>query len=129
MQLWLSRGSEVSVREQLVTQVRLGILSDDLAPGQRLPSVRELARRFRLHSNTISAGYRQLERENWVKSRRGSGVYVCDRKPDLPTSSAFALDRLIARLVQSARALGVPIATVRSGLRQWLELQRPTISC
>jgi len=32
--------SEVSIREQLVTQVVLGILGDDLAPGQRLPSTR-----------------------------------------------------------------------------------------
>ena len=37
MQLWFARGSEVSIREQLVTQVVLGILGDDLAPGQRLP--------------------------------------------------------------------------------------------
>ena len=62
MQFWFARGSEVSIREQLVTQVVLGILSDDLAPGQRLPSTRELARRFHLHPNTISAGYRELER-------------------------------------------------------------------
>ena len=40
MQLWFARGSEVTIREQLVTQVILGILSDDLAPGQRLPSTR-----------------------------------------------------------------------------------------
>jgi hypothetical protein len=36
MQFWFARGSEVSIREQLVTKVVLGILSDDLAPGQRL---------------------------------------------------------------------------------------------
>src|SRR5712664_1454509 len=76
MQLWFARGSEVTIREQLVTQVILGILSDDLAPGQRLPSTRELARRFKLHPNTASAGYRQLERERWLESRRGSGVFV-----------------------------------------------------
>ena len=80
MQLWFARGSEVTIREQLVTQVILGILSDDLAPGQRLPSTRELARRFRLHPNTVSAGYRQLERERWVEFRHGSGVYVRDEK-------------------------------------------------
>jgi GntR family transcriptional regulator len=83
MQLWFARGGEVTIREQLVTQVILGILSDDLAPGQRLPSTRELARRFRLHPNTVSAGYRQLERERWVEFRHGSGVYVRERKPEL----------------------------------------------
>src|SRR5258708_4396253 len=125
MQLWFARGSEVTIREQLVTQVILGILSDDLAPGQRLPSTRELARRFRLHPNTVSAGYRQLERERWVELRHGSGVYVRERKPDLTPSSALALDQLIAKLFRSARDLGAPLSTVRSRLRQWLELQPP----
>jgi DNA-binding transcriptional regulator YhcF (GntR family) len=125
MQLWFARGSEVTIREQLVTQVILGILSDDLAPGQRLPSTRELARRFRLHPNTISAGYRQLERERWVEFRHGSGVYVRNRKPEMAPSSAIELDQLIARLFQSARELGAPLASVRSRLRHWLELQPP----
>ena len=125
MQLWFARGSEVTIREQLVTQVILGILSDDLGPGQRLPSTRELARRFRLHPNTVSAGYRQLERERWVEFRHGSGVYVRGRKPELVPSSALALDQLIARLFRSARELGAPLSTVRSRLRQWLELQPP----
>ena len=125
MQLWFARGSEVIIREQLVTQVILGILSDDLAPGQRLPSTRELARRFRLHPNTVSAGYRQLERERWVEFRHGSGVYVRERKPELAPSSALALDQLIAKLFRSARKLGAPLSTVRSRLRQWLELQPP----
>src|SRR6266849_3467818 len=125
MQLWFARGSKVPIREQIVTQVILGILSDDLGPGQRLPSTRELARRFRLHPNTVSAGYRQLERERWVEFRHGSGVYVRERKPDLAPSSALALDQLIAKLFRSARELGAPLTTVRSRLRQWLELQPP----
>jgi DNA-binding transcriptional regulator YhcF (GntR family) len=63
MRFWFARNSEVPIREQIVTQIVLGILCDDLKPGQRLPSTRELARRFHLHPNTISAVYRQLERE------------------------------------------------------------------
>jgi GntR family transcriptional regulator len=125
MQLWFARGGAVTIREQLVTQVILGILSDDLAAGQRLPSTRELARRFRLHPNTVSAGYRQLERERWVEFRHGSGVYVRERKPELAPSSALALDQLISKLFRSARELGAPLSTVRSRLRQWLELQPP----
>jgi len=96
MQLWFARGSEVSIREQLVTQIVLGILSDDLAPGQRLPSTRELARRFRLHPNTVSAGYRQLEREHWVEFRHGSGVYVREDKPEAPLPAALAHDSGLA---------------------------------
>ncbi len=125
MQLWFARGSEVSIREQLVTQVVLGILSDDLAPGQRLPSTRELARRFHLHPNTISAGYRQLERDRWVEFRRGSGVYVRASRPETAASPTLALDQMIARVFASARKLGIPLPTLRSRLRHWLELQPP----
>ena len=109
MQFWFARGSEVSIREQLVTQVVLGILSDDLAPGQRLPSTRDLARRFHLHPNTISAGYRQLARDRWVEFRRGSGVYVRASKPEVASSPSLAVDQMIARLFRSARKLGVTL--------------------
>jgi DNA-binding transcriptional regulator YhcF (GntR family) len=125
MQLWFARGSEVSIREQLVTQVVLGILGDDLAPGQRLPSTRELARRFHLHPNTISAGYRQLARDRWVEYRRGSGVFVRSDKPEAPLSPSLALDQMIASLFRSARRQGISLPALRSRLRQWLELQPP----
>ncbi len=125
MQLWFARKSEVTIREQLVTQVVLGILSDDLPPGQRLPSTRELARRFRLHPNTVSAGYRQLEREHWVEFRHGSGVYVRESRPKAASPSVSPTDQLIGDLFRSARKFGVPLSTVRARLHQWLELQPP----
>ena len=125
MQLWFTRNGDVNLREQLVTQVILGILGDELAPGQRLPSTRELARRFRIHPNTISAGYRQLEREKWVEFRRGSGIFVRAHKPDQPIEDGHALDALIADLLQSARKMGVPLALVRSRVRKWLDAQPP----
>jgi GntR family transcriptional regulator len=125
MQLWFARGSEVSIREQLVTQVVLGILGDDLAPGQRLPSTRELARRFHLHPNTVSAGYRELARDRWVEYRRGSGVFVRASKPEMQLSSALALDQMIASLFRSARKQGISLPVLRARLRHWLELQPP----
>ncbi len=129
MQLWFARSSEVSIREQLVTQVVLGILSDDLAPGQRLPSTRDLARRFHLHPNTVSAGYRQLQRDRWVEFRHGSGVYVRASKPEIapasPLALDLALDQMITSLFRSARKLGMSLPAVRSRMRQWLELQPP----
>src|ERR1700723_1938201 len=125
MQLWFARDSGVTLREQLVTQIILGILSEDLAAGQRLPSTRELARRFHLHPNTVSSGYRQLERESWVEFRHGSGVYVRDSRPRRSSSPEFALDQLVADLFRGARRLEIPLATVRSRLRHWFDVRLP----
>ena len=125
MRFWFTRGTEITLREQLVTQTILGVLCGDLVPGQRLPSTREMARRFHLHPNTVSAGYQQLERENWIELRHGSGVYVLDLRPELSASSPLELDRLIARFFGSARALGMPLLAVRSRLLQWLASPQP----
>jgi len=57
-------------------KVMLGILSEDLPAGHKLPSIRSLARRYQIHSNTVSAAYRDLEDRGWLELRRGSGLYV-----------------------------------------------------
>ena len=87
MKLWLNRTSDVSLREQLTTQIVLGILCRELKPGERLPSTRELARRFGIHANTASATYRELEREGWLELRHGSGVYARATRPAAPSRS------------------------------------------
>ena len=61
------------MREQLTRQVVLGILSEDLPAGHKLPSVRALARRHRIHSNTVSSAYHDLLEQGWLELRRGSG--------------------------------------------------------
>ncbi len=124
MQLWFSRQSDISIREQLATQIVLAIVSGELAPGQRLPSTRELARRFRLHPNTVSAGYKQLERNSWLEFRKGSGVYVSATPPE-NQGAKVELDQLIREFFRSTRKLNMPMAVVRERLRQWLDLQPP----
>ncbi len=124
MRLWLARNSEIPLREQLVAQVVLSILSGGLRAGQRLPSTRELARRHKVHLNTVSAAYRELERNAWVEFRRGSGVYVRRHAPaNMPPG--LALDRLIGEFFHSAREMGASLKQVRAGLRHWLALQPP----
>jgi len=124
VRLWFAASSEVPVYRQLATQVVLAILSGELKPGDRLPSTRDLARRFGLHPNTISAGYRQLEGEGWVEARHGSGVYVRRQKDPAPTPEQL-LDQRIARFVREVRNLGVPRETVRRRLREWLNSPPP----
>lgn len=126
MQLWVSRSSDIPISRQIATQIILGILGGDLAPGQRLPSTRALARRFRIHPNTVGAGYRELEREGWLEGRKGSGVFVRRTPPASETGTAeMALDRAIASLFRSARRQGIGLLQLRSRLAAWLAMQPP----
>jgi len=76
--IWIARESSIPVREQLSAQLLFGILSRRIGPSERLPSVRELARRLKVHANTVSAAYQDLAARGWVKRRAGSGVFVND---------------------------------------------------
>lgn len=125
MRLWLSRTGDVSLREQLITQITLSVLTKELTPGERLPSTRELARRFGIHANTASAAYRELEREGWVEFRHGSGVYVRATRPDAALSPELAVDRLIGELAAKARRMGASPALLRERMRRWLAAAPP----
>ncbi|HEX5226837.1 MAG TPA: GntR family transcriptional regulator [Bryobacteraceae bacterium] len=99
MRFWITKNGELPVREQLTRQVLLGILSEDLPAGHKLPSVRAVARRHRIHSNTVSAAYHDLLEQGWLELRRGSRLYV---RP-LAASGDGKLDRLLTGVLQAAR--------------------------
>ena len=124
MRLWISKSSEVPIREQLVTQIVLGIVSNDLKIAERLPSTRDLARRYDIHANTVSAAYRELARRGWVEFRKGSGVYVRART-DEPPDSGLALDQVIARFFRNLREEGYSLAEIQAGIKRSLSMQRP----
>jgi DNA-binding transcriptional regulator YhcF (GntR family) len=104
MRFWITRNGELPVREQLVNQIMLGVLSEDLPAGSKLPSVRALAQRHRIHSNTVSTAYHELVEKGWLELRRGSGLYVCAAPPS--KDPAGDLDRLLAALIHSGGLLG-----------------------
>jgi GntR family transcriptional regulator len=124
MRLWISKNSEVPIREQLVTQIVLGIVSNDLKIAERLPSTRDLARRYDIHANTVSSAYRELARRGWVEFRKGSGVFVRPRT-DEPLEDGLALDQLIARFFRNLREDGYSLAEIQAGFQRSLSVQRP----
>ena len=125
MQIWLSKESDVPLRDQLTAQIKLAILSQDLKPGQKLPSTRELARRFKIHSNTVSAAYRELSETGWVDLRAGSGIYVRTFKSETRIEAQLDLDNLIVEFLQVARRKGFSLADIQSRIRHWMRLQPP----
>jgi len=134
MQLWLNRTGEVSLREQMITQIVLAILCRELAPGERLPSTRELARRFQIHANTSSRAYRQLERDGWLEFRHGSGVFVRESRKAAPSAASprsekteldHQIDHLLIELVHKANQIGASSSLIRERLDRWLAQTPP----
>jgi len=66
--------------QQLVDAVKNGVARGRLSVGDRLPSVRELAKELVINPNTIAKAYRVLEAEGVTYSRRGAGTFIAERR-------------------------------------------------
>lgn len=113
IRLWLSRDQSIPIREQLSTQLLLGIVSRRIVPGERLPSVRDLARRLHIHANTVSAAYRDLAARGWVAERKGSGVYV--RNVGLPERRE-GIEGFVRAWIDAGHTHGFTVEAIQSTL-------------
>lgn len=68
--------SHVPIWEQIVNQVKELVLKGILAPGDKIPSVRELASNLIVNPNTVSKAYQELERQEIIETLRGRGTFV-----------------------------------------------------
>ena len=87
-------------------QIKHLILTGRFEVGSRLPSIRALAGFLRVNRNTVARVISDLEREGYVESRRGSGVYVVE-----PPVEAEDLKRqeVLERVMDLAAAQGIPV--------------------
>lgn len=125
MNIVLSRESPVPVRTQLALQIEVAIVTGQLEPGKKLPSVRELARRLGLHHNTVAAAYSELTERGLIEARRGSGLYVSRRGTPSTPEQAEGIDELIASFLEIARARGHAAKQIRAAVEAWLSRQPP----
>jgi len=111
----------VPIYTQITGQVKSRILSGTLKPGSQLPSVRELAVQLTINPNTVARAYQDLEREGWVRTRRGRGTYVADRPPVDDASARELVGERMELIVREAQELGLDRQTVEILLRRKLD--------
>ena len=87
--------------EQVKDELRRLVVSGLLPPGEKLPSVRELAGQLAINPNTIQRAYRELESEGYIVSVPGKGSFAAGREPENDPRRA----ELLSRLRETAREL------------------------
>jgi len=123
MDIRIDKSSEVSVRQQLAEQIIFLIATEKVKPGEALPSVRELARRLKIHHNTVSEAYKDLARRTWVVRRKGSRVVV--RSVGERAANRHDVDDLINATIRVARERGFSLQALRERVRTRLLAEPP----
>lgn len=110
--------TDTPIYRQLIDQVRRMAVSGRLKPGERLPSVRQLADELAVNPMTISKAYSLLENEGLLERRRGVGMVL--RGDD--RSAEELIEPALTDLIRQARQLGLSRNKILNSLKdRWEE--------
>ena len=105
--------SGVPFHRQIVDQIRYGIASDRLLPGEQLPTVRELAVRLEINPNTVRKAYSELEILGILDTQQGTGTFVSHRQVEIgPAEKQRMLKQICDELVARGHRYGLTLTDI-----------------
>ncbi|MFH1845197.1 MAG: GntR family transcriptional regulator [bacterium] len=122
MEISIDHKSGVPFYRQIIEQIKFSIARGDLVPGDRLPTVRQLAVDLSINPNTVVRAYRELEIEGVIDTQQGSGTFVSQQEPEVDQlERQRMLDQILTELLARASSYGLSLEEVLEGLRQCKE--------
>jgi len=121
MRLEPSRGP---IYLQLAREVSRWLARGDLRPGDKLPSIRALAERFRVNPNTIVQVYGELERRGITHTRRGQGTFV-RQEVDVEGLRRALLAEAAQAFLEEVSALGLGMEEAIKALQEVTDARQP----
>ncbi|AIQ29663.1 MULTISPECIES: GntR family transcriptional regulator [Paenibacillus] len=91
---------------QIMNYIKGEIITGKLKPGDKIPSVRELAAELQINPNTVQRTFQELERETIVETRRGMGRYVTGREETILTIKKEMAQDVLDRFIRGMQELG-----------------------
>ena len=110
--------NEMPIYSQLVDQIKIGIVSGMFPPGERLPSVRDLATEAGVNPNTMQRAMTELERDGLVYSQRTAGRFVTEDHAVIEAAKRDLAQRHIHAFLAAMLRLGYGREEIISLLEQ-----------
>lgn len=114
MEIVIDIEASVPLFSQLIEQIKAAVLSDEMRPGDPLPSIRQLANDLEINKKTVAKAYRLLERDAVLETKGYRGTFV---HPDAKVNSTVDLNAWavteLRRTIKECRDAGVTDSEIR----------------
>nr|WP_325204267.1 GntR family transcriptional regulator [uncultured Oscillibacter sp.] len=112
--------NDAPIYTQLIQQVKVGIVTGAFPPGERLPSVRDLATEAGVNPNTMQRALAELERDGLVYSQRTAGRFVTEDNTMINTAKRSLAQRHVKIFLEAMLQLGFQKGEIISLITQEL---------
>ncbi|PEI73945.1 GntR family transcriptional regulator [Bacillus wiedmannii] len=111
----------IPIYVQVMEYIKKEIVTGRLAPGEKIPAVRELASEFQVNPNTIQRTFQELEREGIAETRRGTGRFVTMNEKKITELRKEMAKELLDNFINGMNNLGFMEEEIFSILRSSFE--------
>ena len=117
MRIIISNSSPDPIYEQISKQIKAQIISNELAEGEALPSIRKLAKELQISVITTKRAYDELEREGFINTVSGKGTFVAVQNMELLKEKKMKIvEEKLAEAVSEAKTLGIGVEQLKEML-------------
>ena len=107
MRLRLDHHSGEPIYRQIVEQIKYLAASNEIASGEKLPSIRALAKELKINPRTVVRAYEELQNAGLVVMRQGQGVFLREKRTTTPSAKRQRLiGEMARRMLSEAARLG-----------------------
>ena len=108
------------IYRQIADRIIQQFVRGEISPGEKLPSVREMAIQSGVNPNTIQRTYGELERMGVVETKRGQGTFMTEQI-DMKRQLRTEIQReMIETFIQNMRGIGVKDGEITEAIEQFL---------
>ena len=108
MHIILNNSSVTPIYEQMIEQIKAGIMDGSLQPDEALPSVRALSATLRISALTVKKAYDRLEELGFIITVHGKGSFVAAANMQLAAEARRkAVEDDFARAIEKAKTVGL----------------------
>ena len=111
----------IPIYTQIIDEMTMWIASGEYAPGDKLPSVRDLAMDAGVNPNTMQRALAELERRGLVYSERTSGRFVTKEEKILKELHGELAEKYFEELTEKLRKIGMSDGDIRRAVEKWMK--------
>lgn len=97
---------------QLMDTLKRRIITGRYLPGEKLPSVRELAAEAGINPNTVQRAFSELEREGLIYTQRATGKYVTENADEIKSARQALAKTQVSEFLSNMQSLGYSVGDV-----------------